>query len=421
MDIPEVDTALFLRPTESLTVFLQQLGRGLRYHDEKDYLTVLDFIGHAHKSYRFDLRYRALMDDPSRPLQQQIEQGFPHLPAGCSIQLERVARHYVLENIRQNLLQTRAILVREIRDFAQPGQPPQLGEFLEHYRLATDDIYPRGSWSRLCVEAGVREPFADPDEERLTRRLRRLQHICGPARIRKLLALLVQDPGAGPDDEDNSRLLLMLLLSLWGRENLPKTLEQGIERIVGNPTMAAEVRELLAYKLSQISSVAGDVDLPFPCPMELHALCTRDEIMAALGHWTLESQPEMREGVLHLPKIDADLFMVTLNKTESDYSRTTMYEDYAINETLFHWQSQSTTSDTSPTGRRYIEHARHGHTILLCVREHKQENGLASPYHFLGPAEYVSHSGNHPISFVRRLKHPMPARLLRKTARLAVA
>ena len=47
VDIPEVDTLLFLRPTESLTIFLQQLGRGLRLASDKECCTVLDFVGNA--------------------------------------------------------------------------------------------------------------------------------------------------------------------------------------------------------------------------------------------------------------------------------------------------------------------------------------------------------------------------------------
>jgi superfamily II DNA or RNA helicase len=88
VDIPEVDTILLLRPTESLTVYLQQLGRGLRLCDGKDCLTVLDFIGQAHRNYRFDVRFRALLDDPTRSIADELEGGFAHLPAGCSIQLE---------------------------------------------------------------------------------------------------------------------------------------------------------------------------------------------------------------------------------------------------------------------------------------------------------------------------------------------
>ena len=167
--------------------------------------------------------------------------------------------------------------------------------------------------------------------------------------------------------------------------------------------------------------MAPPLDLPFACPLTLHAPYTRDEVLAALGHWTRSEQPEMREGVLHLPDIRADVFFVTLHKTEKDYSPTTMYQDYAINERLFHWQSQSTTSADSPTGRRYIEHAERGYTVLLFGREHKSRNGLAQPYFFLGPARYVGHSGSRPMSITWRLEYPLPARLFRTLARLAVA
>jgi superfamily II DNA or RNA helicase len=58
VDIPEVNTVLFLRPTESLTVFLQQLGRGLRLSEGKECLTILDFIGQANKRYNFEKNLR---------------------------------------------------------------------------------------------------------------------------------------------------------------------------------------------------------------------------------------------------------------------------------------------------------------------------------------------------------------------------
>ncbi len=428
VDIPEIDTVLFLRPTESLTVFLQQLGRGLRHSEGKDCLTVLDFIGQAHKKYRFDVRYRALIDDPARPIIKQIEQGFPHLPAGCSIHLERMARQHILQNINQSLLGTRSFLVKEIADYVErTGHVPHLGEFLEHLRLDTDDIYRRDiSWSRLCVEAGVISDFEDPDEARVTKGLRRIQHIGGVDQIRFLLTVL--NPANGiPDDSRldvvKLRYLLMMDFSIFGKNTGLNSVTQGITQLYNNPVLRNELIELLNYRLTRIDTVPQSLVLPFPCPMTLHAQYTRDEILAALGHWKLDNQRELREGVLHLPDINADVFLITLNKTDADYSPTTMYEDYAISDTLFHWQSQNRTSDSSPTGRRYIEHSASDHTILLCVREYKDVNGvngLSSPFFFLGPADYVSHSGNKPISFTWKLRHPMPVRLLRKTARVVV-
>ena len=116
---------------------------------------------------------------------------------------------------------------------------------------------------------------------------------------------------------------------------------------------------------------------------------------------------------------DSTLF--TLNKTEKHFSPTTMYQDYAINEQLFHWQSQSATSAESPTGQRYIRQRHLGYTPLLFVRETRQlPSGLAAPYAFLGPCEYKSHQGSRPISIVWKLRHPVPARLFRVMARQAV-
>jgi superfamily II DNA or RNA helicase len=424
IDIPEVDTVLFLRPTESLTVFLQQLGRGLRLDDGKDCLTVLDFIGQAHRNFRFDLRYRALLTDPLLSVAEQIEGGFTHLPAGCTIQMERYARQYVLQNIRQAIQQARPTLVREIANFAVAlRRPPNLAEFLERYDLEPDDIYRRGScWSRLCVDAEVRPDFADPDEAALTRGLRRVEHVNSADHIRALLRHLATLGAAihfPPAVESDLRRLLMLDLCLWGRAGVPNSPEESLRRLRDNPTLRAELEELLRYQLRRVDAVAPALQLP-SCPLTLHALYTRDEILAALGYWTRTARKEMREGVLHVPENKTDVFLFTLNKTEKHFSPSTMYQDYAINEYLFHWQSQSTTSAESPTGRRYIEHEKLGYTVLLFGREDRKAGGLSAPFYFLGPARYVSHTGSRPMSITWRLVHPLPAKLLRRMARLSV-
>jgi hypothetical protein len=424
VDIPEVDTVLFLRPTESLTVFLQQLGRGLRLDDGKDCLTVLDFIGQAHRNFRFDLRYRALLADPLLPVAEQVEHGFTHLPAGCVVQMERYARQYVLENIRQAVRQARPTLVREIATLAGAlGRPPGLGEFLDNQCLEPEDIYRRGvCWSRLCVEAGTRPDFADPDEAALTRGLRRVAHVNSAEHIRGLLRLLgASEAGHDPTPtEADERRLLMLDLGLWGRERLPPSPAESLQRLRVNPILCAELLELLRYRVNAVDEVPPLLNVPFRCPLTPHALYTRDEILAALGYWTRSVRRDMREGVLHLPALKVDVFLFTLNKTERHFSPTTMYQDYAINEHLFHWQSQSTTSPESPTGQRYIAHESLGQTVLLFGREDRKIGELSAPFCFLGPARYVSHTGSRPMSITWRLDQPLPARLLRRMARLAV-
>ena len=123
-------------------------------------------------------------------------------------------------------------------------------------------------------------------------------------------------------------------------------------------------------------------------PLEVHASYSREEILAALGFASLRRTPStMREGVAWFESINADAFLITLKKSDRDWSPTTMYRDFALSPDLFHWESQSTTSATSPTGQRYIGHREQGSHILLFVRQAKTNALGASPYVFLGPAD----------------------------------
>ena len=424
IDIPEIDTVLFLRPTESLIVFLQQLGRGLRLYDDKECLTVLDFVGQAHQRFNYEQRFRALTGRTSRRISKEIKEGFPHLPSGCVIKLEKYAQKYVLDNIRQNLLNiTKSRFVQRIATFQNDtGCKLTLPAFLDYYGLGLDDVYKRGSWVRLCVEAGVKSDFLEPDEKVFSKGLRRIIHYdCAP-QLERLLNVLAGELGAidrlAIEDE---RLLTMLALSIWGQNLRFNSLSEGFNSLHNNSILYNEFLELLKYLYERTDTIVHRPNLPFVCPLYVHARYTRDEILSALGHWTISRQPSMREGVKYPPAINTDLFFITLNKTDKDYSPTTMYEDYAISEDLFHWQSQSTTSEKSPTGQRYINHEVRGSTVLLFVREDKKNNNLSMPYYFLGPAAYVSHDGSKPMSIIWRLKYLMPGKLIRTTERLAIA
>ena len=420
VDIPEIDTVLFLRPTESLTVYLQQLGRGLRLHEGKDCLTVLDFIGGQHRQFRFPPRLRALSTEPTRRLESEVEQGFPHLPAGCAVQFERVAQQRVLENIRQRLHLRRPQLVRELGELGRHlGRPPTLHQAMEYVHVEFDDLLRRGLWSRLLAEAGLVEAPSDQDEQVLAKGLRRVAHIDDARQLRFLLSHL---RGEATRDEPGTlieRRLTMLMVSLFGGVCEGQSLDEAMRRLhEANPAGYLDLLALLEHRLKATRTRLGPLDPAVSGPLAIHAAYTRDEILAGLGHWSMHDRPRFTEGVLHLPGPKVDAFFVTLHKVEQHYSPTTMYEDYAISDRLFHWQSQSTTSAASPTGKRYIHHREQGYTPLLFVREYQRiAPGLAAPYHYLGPADYVRHEGSRPMSIIWQLRHPMPARLLRETAR----
>lgn len=320
VDIPAADTVLLLRPTESLTVYLQQLGRGLRLHDDKECLTVLDFIGAQHRRFRFASRLRALSSEPTARLEQEVEQGFPHLPAGCSIRLERVAQQRVLENIRQSLHLRRPQMISELTELGRHlDRTPTLREALEYLHTELDELLKRGLWSRLLADANLLDAPQDMDEELLAKGIRRFAHIDDPQQIQFLLRWLRDgvDPTADPLADQR---MTMLFVTIFGAESTNRTVEQVSQRLRENPAACRDLISVLEYRLHVTRTRCEAIEPAISGPLALHAAYTRDEILVGLGHWTLERRPDFREGVLHMPDKKIDAFFITLHKTEDAYS-----------------------------------------------------------------------------------------------------
>lgn len=422
VDIPEINTVLFLRPTESLTIFLQQLGRGLRLAEGKECLTVLDFIGQANKKYTFEEKFAALLSKSSHSVQDELKKGFVSAPKGCYIQLEKKAAQHILDNIK-NSFNARQGLVGRLASFEEDsGLPLTLANFAGYYHLDVRTIYARCSFSRLCASAGVKPDFDEQMEAVLTKAFSRLTAIDSRRWITFLLSLLPRlanaDFTALPPIE--SRMLRMFYITIWPRgvdDFNGGEVRSNLASLAASPVMLAELTELLQYKYDQIDFIDEPVELGFDCPLDLHCTYTRDQLLVAMDYLT---PGNVREGVKWLPEKKLDLFFVTLNKSDKDYSPTTMYDDYSINANLFHWQSQSTTADTSSAGQRYIHHRAQGCKVLLFVREFKKDTAGTAPYTFLGTASYVKHEGSRPMSVTWRLDKPIPAKYLQKTNKLVV-
>ncbi len=427
VDIPEVNTVLFLRPTESLTIFLQQLGRGLRLCDGKECLTVLDFIGHANKKYRFADKFRVLLSDANANIANEVRNGFDHLPKGCYIQLEKKAQEYILENIT-NSLGTKK-LVENVANFANDsGLDLTLANFCNYYNIEPVNIYKfvGCSFTQLKVAAGILSGINDRKQAEITKALGRISCINSNMFIEFLLKLLPK-LRAGENvtlHEKGKRLVTMFHYTVYTDVVTKYGYSSAIDSIhhLAQGDMYDEIMELLRYNKDKISVVERPLETGSNCPLNVHCTYTRDQIMAALGKTTDNYYYTVHEGVKWLEDLNTDVFFVTLNKSEKHYSPTTMYDDYAISDTLFHWQSQSTTSAKSPTGQRYISQRRNGTKVLLVVREYNNIPGTAitAPYTILGYADYVQHEGDRPINFVWHLHKPMPSNFYVKANKLVV-
>jgi superfamily II DNA or RNA helicase/HKD family nuclease len=410
LDVPNVDTVLFLRPTESITVFLQQFGRGLRHAPGKACLTVLDFIGQQHKKFRFDLRYRALTGAPRRTLERQLVEGFPFLPSGCHVELDRVAQRVVIDNIRSQLRMDRRALIADIRSY---GDLPLKGYLRESGRELSDIYRNGGSWTALRTAAGFSSPPAGPAEDVLRKRLHRLASADDMERIHTWRDWLQRPrpPTVGSLPIRQQRLAAMLFFTFSPDGGHHPSVHSGLEHVWDHPAVLADGAELLSAMEDRIEHVPVPLGPAFSdVPLFVHCRYSREELLAALGRATPSRPPSNdREGVRYIEGVKADVFTFTLQKSERAYSPTTMYRDYAVSPELIHWESQSTTSIESKTGQRYLHHGELGSHVLLFARETDKDDIGTRSFLFLGPARYVSHQGSRPIAITWRLDHPLPA------------
>jgi hypothetical protein len=423
LDVPEMNTVLFLRPTDSLTVFLQQLGRGLRHAPGKDCLTVLDFVGRAHRRYRVDTKLKALLPRHRFSIDREVEHEFPHLPAGCSIQLDRLSRQYVLENIRSNLRNLAIQVPERLQTFENETKKPlNFGNFVSYHDYEPELLLVRETWTGWKAKARLSPYPADPDLNRLKNGLVRAAFMTGPREIsalrRAIEKLLVPDVCAALEIvSDGAMLAHYRIWGVPGKTLRIQNLEESFRRISENHSILSDMIEILEWAESE-TTVDGQVpELPFPSRFELHAQYGSRDVQAVLGQATLETAGQTGVGLLHFASVRAYALLITYQKTEREFSPSTMYADYPISRELLHWESQSNTAQQSETGQNLIHHADRGYTILIFARDKKKTNGSAAPFVYLGPADRVTFERERPIKIVWRLRHPIPVEMYEKNRR----
>ncbi|WP_405456678.1 DUF3427 domain-containing protein [Streptomyces sp. NBC_00101] len=416
--IPEVDTLLLLRPTSSALRFLQQLGVGLTRSPGKRVLTVLDFIGHHRAEFRLDNQFRAMTNLTGRRLLDHVEHDFPRLPAGSMIALDEKAKILVIDSIREQMRRSVTDAARAAAEYGQLG----LSRYLQESGRELDDLYRgNGTWTRALRRAGVLEGETPEGEAALLKRVRSFLHVDDPERVQAYTRMLEDDAPLYNDlDEWGQAYARMLFFQLWphgGAEHAEfSSYEEGFTTLHQQQAVRSELRQVLAHNLENAERV------PIPLigigdghsvPLTIHSSYTREEMLSALGLAQVGgyAPASFAQGVVWCDSVKTDALFITLEKDDEPVSSPrNRLHDYALSKTLFHWESQSTTSETSPTGLRYRNHVEMGTSVLLFIRQYRSSDiGSAQPWLFLGPAEYVGHTGSRPMAIRWNLRHELPA------------
>ncbi|PTX49817.1 superfamily II DNA or RNA helicase [Melghirimyces profundicolus] len=440
VDIPKLNLILFLRPTESSTIFIQQLGRGLRKAEGKEFVTILDFIGNYQKSFIVPLALSGeanikAFDRDS--LRVAVQHEFADLPGASYVDLDPISRKQILNKIDQIRMNATDMLKNlyqqfkkdlgrspEVRDFLYTEQAPSLHFFIHKYH----------SWVKTKQKMNDLNAFdqqlvEDPYALEVLERLEKMLPLKWPYEMVVLEKAFTQEVvsledvlrqlqyrfGIQPERETHEGLIKK------GMERLSQTykkqawafgrvdgdqwmVDDAFRKLMGQPGMKEYIKERIEYGIIEYRrTYQPERFLGKGERLIRYQNYTRNDIIFLSGSSAQEGS--WREGVA---SVDNHYFLfINLNKDQS-LSEHLHYKDYFMDPSHFHWQSQNQTSHQSNRGQDYIHHKEKGIHIHLLVRKFNKMHGMTLPFTYLGEVDYISSHGDQPMNIKWRLHHPIP-------------
>lgn len=372
VDIPEVDTILFLRPTESLTVFIQQFGRGLRKAEGKTHVDIFDYVGNCRAEFNYTDRMRAIIGRTSMSVEEEMERDCPHLPFGCKITLEPKAKEYIMKNIRGAIKRfTTRKITSLIQNFDRNHSVPlTLTNFVNVYQVPLNKLYKDRTWNLLLCKSEM-----ETEESKFNAELSR-------AVFRKWLATdsysyfcFIQKIAQADFNIRVSKLtpverkmLLMLYYDLFENAGRYTTLQEMVDELSTDKHFCNELKEVINILLQNTHAYEKEDNSKLSdFPLKVHGVYTKAQIQAAIGTSTLERKSPAREGAERNKDLKLEAMFVDIIKDREEGS-TTNYDDKALSPHLFQWDTQNSVSPETNVGKAYINQTQ---TMLLFVREQK--------------------------------------------------
>ena len=388
VDIPEVDTILFLRPTESLTVFIQQFGRGLRKANGKTHVDIFDYVGNSRAEFNYADRMRVMLGKTSMSVAEEMELDCPHLPLGCRILLEPKAKEYILNNIKGAIRRFTASHFNKLAvSFERNHSAPlTLTNFVNIYQVPLDKLYRGRTWNQMLNELGLIDSISNFNEELSRAVVRKWLATDSYSYLNYIKSLADKSFKINVDmmSAVDKKRLLMLYYDLFETAGRFTSLQDMANALSADSVFCSEVKEVISLLLQYKTAYEKDDNsLLQDFPLKLHGVYTKAQIQVAIGTSTLGRKSPSREGVERNKHLNIEAMFVDIIKNREEGS-TTDYDDKAISPYLFQWDTQNSVNPESPTGQAYINETQ---TMLLFVREQKtfaEDKSRTMGYVYLG-------------------------------------
>ena len=388
VDIPEVDTILFLRPTNSLTVFIQQFGRGLRKAEGKTHVNILDYVGNSHAEFNYTDRMRVMLGRTSMSVAEEMERDCPHLPLGCQIMLEPKAKEYIMNNIRGAIQRFTARRINAlVQNFEKNHSAPlSLSSFVRIYQAPLEKIYRGRTWNQVLYDAGLTQDCSSYNVELSRAVFRKWLATDSYSYLNFIQQLAVRSFNVNVDNLSpiEQKWLLMLYYDLFEDAGRFNTLQEMVNALSKDAIFCKELEEVMNLILQSNKAYEKEDNSLIPdFPLKLHGIYTKAQIQVAIGTSTLKRKSSAREGVERNRQMNIEAMFVDIIKNREEGS-TTDYDDKALSPDLFQWDTQNRVRPESNEGQAYIKQTQ---TMLLFVREQKnfvEDKSRTMGYVYLG-------------------------------------
>ena len=458
IDIPSVNTVLLLRPTDSSIIFIQQLGRGLRKLPDKEFVTVLDFIGNYKKSFLMAVALNGKQDYDRDSLKVEVEDDFSDLPNGTYIHMDKITKEQILRQLENEKFMSMKYMKESYFSFKHicGGKIPFLVDYLKHdgsidpvrftvfspnYKTYFDFV--------AYIEKETHPEFSLMNEDESFRQIMQLLSFYSPARraeewivaeavfnsddysvaaeeierqAEKYLSSVNKNSilhscrtlsGAYFDSSENKRYE-KAIFSFDGKYiSFNENTVNSLERSEFSAEKKQWLEDLIQYNLLRYQAEFGPDDysqggtLPF---LKLYQKYTMRDT-ALLSCYTKIHSSFRGQGLITSAKPDYFLF-VNLHK-DADIKESINYADKFITPEHFQWQSPNSTRADSEIGRNLVHNIERKIRLHLFVRKFEKVENITQPFTYLGQVSTfpASAQGNKPITMRFALESRLPEEL----------
>ena len=456
IDIPDINLLLFLRPTLSSTVFIQQIGRGLRKSVGKDFVTIIDFIGNHKKDYLItkvfsdEIHNKSFLYEKKEKIIEQIKNQFSNIPGASYIELDRICQERIIDKIEKINFNSRNILKEMYNEFKNDiGKSPEefleISDFDSNIELFVELVTKVGSFYETQVQFEndnfikyyrMKNPKTD-----LLAYMEKKIRLCEPFTY-LTVKFFLKSKYEGQNLRNkyiNSEILLSEYKKYFSIKDKFKNFYL-LERIF-NELIEDEILEvnLYGYKISKkYEAIFYEEDKNFEKRLS-------DLINLGLNEFRKNDIEEFNDNVLithkeykridlqilldsKVPKgtwragyanTEKDICLFITNDKSHIMQENLKYDNSLHSDEIIQWISQPKTYHSSSVGQMFIKHREKNMKVHIFARKYAFMNGnKTNPFIYLGQADYYRSFGDKPMTILWKLRRKLPQELIQELYKL---